>query len=187
MALFGNDDYDLRCELHEIEPGIIFSLTNRNGMNGFIVDKYPVAPFNNLYYEINNNNNNKRNRNNKRNIINIISEQISDIKNNNNNKKDNDNDNDNDNDDSRNLMINNQALYVNRKQYYRILRRREIRTALRNKLIRENKIQTVYKNDNGKTIKHKSRHKHAKRRLRGPHGQFLSKEAMAKLNKQQKS
>merc|ERR1712228_234843 len=78
------------------------------------------------------------------------------------------------------MNVNSQPLYVNPKQYYRILRRREIRTNLRNKLIRENKVQTLYK-VNGRVIKYQSRHHHANKRPRGPGGKFLSKQELDKL------
>lgn len=51
-------------------------------------------------------------------------------------------------------------LYVNEKQYYRILKRRHVRLKLNN----NNKV---------KVYMHESRHKHAMNRPRGPGGRFL--------------
>lgn len=183
-----DNDWDLPCEPHEIEPGIIFRLTNRNGANDVDINKYPVAPFNNILHR--HHVNKKRNRINNYGlfrpsaIVSIIN--ADDSKNDDGERQQQQQQQSlmNENETER-ILTNNQPLYVNPKQYYRILRRREIRTQLRNRLIRENKGQTLY-HVNGRTIKFKSRHKHAKRRLRGPDGKYLSKEAMIKLNKQPK-
>ena len=58
-------------------------------------------------------------------------------------------------------------IYVNSKQYYRILQRREKRK----------KLSILYQNssDSNKKYHHESRHKHAMNRKRGKGGRFLSK------------
>ena len=177
-------DWDLPCELHEIEPGIIFRLTSRNGVHtdSTNIDTYPEARFNASYQNHDNNNQSRDKSVSIGNSIdqnrNSISEQTSNSNNNSEDMKvevamDNESDK-NEKRENIALPINTQPIYINPKQYYRILRRREIRTQLRNRLIRQNKVQTLYKM-NGNTFKHKSRHKHAKKRPRGPRGQFLKK------------
>ena len=69
-------------------------------------------------------------------------------------------------------------LYVNAKQYHRILKRREARQ--RYELIHQQKKDKVRWITQGYI--HESRHKHALRRPRGPGGRFLSAAEMAALN-----
>jgi hypothetical protein len=64
--------------------------------------------------------------------------------------------------------IEDEPLYVNARQYHRILRRREARQ--RTQLQAESKGYT-----------HESRHLHAKNRIRGPGGRFLSSKELASL------
>ncbi|KAI9261617.1 CCAAT-binding transcription factor (CBF-B/NF-YA) subunit B-domain-containing protein [Phascolomyces articulosus] len=70
-----------------------------------------------------------------------------------------------------------EPLYVNAKQYHRILKRRTARF----KLEEMNRV--------GRTRKpylHESRHRHAMRRPRGPGGRFLTTAEIAELEKQGK-
>lgn len=182
-------EWTLPCEIHQIEPGIIFGLTHRDGAICHAVDQYPTPPFHNLYHRnpvippptimssaaispsSQNGKIHHESRDTNDGASNPSGECVDD-----NDVQDADN--------SRNVegksmevpvTILNEPLYVNPKQYHRILRRREIRTQLRNKLIRENRMQPWYKIGEGKKqIRFKSRHEQAKRRLRGPRGQFLS-------------
>ncbi|KAJ3240275.1 Transcriptional activator [Chytriomyces hyalinus] len=64
-----------------------------------------------------------------------------------------------------------QPMYVNAKQYHRILKRREARAALMAKMRPSSKTNAPYA--------HESRHKHAMRRPRGPGGRFLSAAELA--------
>ncbi|PPQ99749.1 hypothetical protein CVT24_009732 [Panaeolus cyanescens] len=78
----------------------------------------------------------------------------------------------------RNSQIDEEPLYVNAKQYFRILKRRVARTRLEevHRLSRQRKPYL-----------HESRHRHAMRRPRGPGGRFLTAEEIAaqKLNTQE--
>ncbi|KNC80160.1 hypothetical protein SARC_07473 [Sphaeroforma arctica JP610] len=59
-----------------------------------------------------------------------------------------------------------EPMYVNAKQYHRILKRREARS----------KLEQKYKIERGRPgFMHQSRHKHALRRVRGPGGRFTKK------------
>ena len=73
-------------------------------------------------------------------------------------------------------LNNNEYIYVNNRQYYRILKRREKRKNLKelynlNEIKRNNYI-------------HESRHKHAMKRERGKGGRFLSKQEKEILKKE---
>ena len=73
----------------------------------------------------------------------------------------------------------NEYIYVNCRQYYRILKRREKRK----------KLKELYNiNDNiKKNYMHESRHKHAMNRERGKGGRFLSKKEKEFMEKEKKN
>jgi nuclear transcription factor Y, alpha len=68
-------------------------------------------------------------------------------------------------------------LYVNAKQFHRILKRRVARQKLEEQLRLTNKGRKPYL--------HESRHNHAMRRPRGPGGRFLTADEVAALDKEQ--
>ncbi|CAO3575141.1 unnamed protein product [Mortierella alpina] len=71
-----------------------------------------------------------------------------------------------------------EPLYVNAKQYHRILKRR----AARANLEAENRLL-----QRGRKYLHESRHKHAMRRPRGPGGRFLTAAEIAAMDQREKS
>ena len=79
-----------------------------------------------------------------------------------------------------------EPLYVNAKQYYRILKRRVARARLEelHRLSRQRKVfpffpPLLFSSPLPKPYLHESRHKHAMRRPRGPGGRFLTAEEIA--------
>ena len=67
-------------------------------------------------------------------------------------------------------LFDNKYIYINGKQYHRIMKRREVRKKI-NESIQINKT----KMDKNKKYHHESRHRHAMNRERGKGGRFISK------------
>ncbi|ORZ12450.1 CCAAT-binding transcription factor (CBF-B/NF-YA) subunit B-domain-containing protein [Lobosporangium transversale] len=71
-----------------------------------------------------------------------------------------------------------EPLYVNAKQYHRILKRRAARASLE----AENRLQ-----QRGRKFLHLSRHNHAMRRPRGPGGRFLTAAEIAAMQEKERA
>ena len=67
-------------------------------------------------------------------------------------------------------LFDNKYIYINSKQYHRIMKRREVR-----KKIHESIQMNKNKADKNKKYHHESRHRHAMNRERGKGGRFVSK------------
>jgi hypothetical protein len=87
-----------------------------------------------------------------------------------------------------------EPLFVNAKQYSRILKRREARTRLEQRMgrisfLRDSPASITSLGSSGtgeKPYMHESRHKHAMRRPRGPHGRFLTAKEMEEMKAREK-
>ena len=75
-------------------------------------------------------------------------------------------------------LFDNKYIYINGKQYHRIMKRREVRKKL-NESIQTNKNKV----DKNKKYHHESRHRHAMNRERGKGGRFISKKKNELINK----
>ena len=75
-------------------------------------------------------------------------------------------------------LFDNKYIYINGKQYHRIMKRREVRKKLKESIqINKNKV------DKNKKYHHESRHRHAMNRERGKGGRFISKKKIELINK----
>ena len=75
-------------------------------------------------------------------------------------------------------LFDNKYIYINGKQYHRIMKRREVRKKLNESIqINKNKL------DKNKKYHHESRHRHAMNRERGKGGRFVSKKKVEMENK----
>ena len=75
-------------------------------------------------------------------------------------------------------LFDNKYIYINGKQYHRIMKRREVRKKIKESLqINKNKV------DKNKKYHHESRHRHAMNRERGKGGRFVSKKKLEMENK----
>ena len=75
-------------------------------------------------------------------------------------------------------------IFVNAKQYHRILKRRDARRRFENYFSKKRKNMEGYKRmGQGVGFVHVSRHKHAMKRPRGPKGRFLTKEELVEYYK----
>ena len=75
-------------------------------------------------------------------------------------------------------LFDNKYIYINGKQYHRIMKRREVRKKL-NEAISNNKNKI----DKNKKYHHESRHRHAMNRERGKGGRFISKKKIEMIKK----
>ena len=75
-------------------------------------------------------------------------------------------------------LFDNKYIYINGKQYHRIMKRREVRKKI-NEAIQMNKNKL----DKNKKYHHESRHRHAMNRERGKGGRFVSKKKIEIKNK----
>jgi len=69
-------------------------------------------------------------------------------------------------------LFDNKYIYINGKQFHRIMKRREVRKKIK-EAMKENKEKN--KEDKNKKYHHESRHRHAMNRERGKGGRFISK------------
>ena len=75
-------------------------------------------------------------------------------------------------------LFDNKYIYINGKQYHRIMKRREVRKKINESIqINKNKM------DKNKKYHHESRHRHAMNRERGKGGRFISKKKIEIENK----
>ena len=76
-------------------------------------------------------------------------------------------------------LFDNKYIYINGKQYHRIMKRREVRKKI-NEALKWNKEKN--KLDKNKKYHHESRHRHAMNRERGKGGRFISKKKLEEEN-----